>query len=153
MLLTVKPGLPCSKCYWSSHTACQAYCAPFIMCRVDVVESSDATTQGYWSVPVNQVQLRQAAGSSSAAAGVCSSGGNVGCIGILDSGTSQLTASLDQVRPAASFHIIKCLATGLANSACTRIDDKCWSRALSAAKPVQGHRIWALLLVQHIEAM
>lgn len=70
----------------------------YLSCRVDVVGTGDAATQGYWSVPIGQVQLRQATGSSSTAAGVCSSsGGSDRCIGILDSGTTQLSASLDQV--------------------------------------------------------
>lgn len=63
-----------------------------------------AVQQGFWSVPVTTVGLAWPNGSSSTAEGACtgfagrsSSSSEPGCIGLLDSGTSQIIGSIDQV--------------------------------------------------------
>jgi hypothetical protein len=59
--------------------------------------------QGFWSVPITSVGLTYPEGSSKTPAGACagftgsSSSSQAGCIGILDSGTSLIIGSIDQV--------------------------------------------------------
>lgn len=66
-----------------------------------------AVQQGFWSVPIDSVGLAWPNGSSSSPSGACagfagsssSSGSSEqpGCIGLLDSGTSAIIGSIDQV--------------------------------------------------------
>ncbi|KAF6264401.1 aspartic peptidase domain-containing protein [Scenedesmus sp. NREL 46B-D3] len=70
---------------------------------IDVVTPTAPTLKGFWAVPIQQVQLdwpssssRGApAGSSNGPAGACSS--SVACVGLVDSGTSLIYGSIEEV--------------------------------------------------------
>jgi hypothetical protein len=87
------------------HVSCRyVYYLVILACRIDVVMPSTPTLDGYWAVPIQAIQLDwprsssngATAGRSSIPAGACSS--SVACVGLLDSGTSLIYGSIEQVK-------------------------------------------------------